>query len=250
MNPATHSSAPAENAAQTAPDPAQDRPTPVSLIDMHPSVGDILQIDCGSPIKPQKAYVKLVGYLKDRAIVITAPTVSGHRLTLIENDSVLVRGFSGLNAYAFQALVIHTGRLPFDHVHLSFPDKVFGKPIRRSQRVRTELEARVVSSAPGAVEPIRAQVQDISAIGALIAVDRELDAEHPLQLNITLTLHGNPVNIDAACAIVSHPARTADKASTQAHHYGVKFSNLTPHDVMLLTAYVYQQIVDYPGSAR
>lgn len=219
-----------------------------SLADMRPSIGDALQLDCGAPLKSQKTYVKLVGYLKDRSIIVTAPTIGGRRLELIDNDSVLVRGFSGTSAYAFRAFVIRVGRLPFDHVHLSFPDAVFGRPVRRSQRVRTELEALLHSSSPSRAEPARGQIEDLSALGALISTGYELDPEDPLRLSTALALHGNRVELDIECVIVSHSTEAGNEADV--HCYGLKFTNLVPQDAMMLKAYVYQQIVDHPDSVR
>jgi c-di-GMP-binding flagellar brake protein YcgR len=218
------------------------------LIDMRLLIGDSLQLDCGMPLKSQKTYVKLVGYLKDRSIIVTTPSIGGRRLELVENDNVLIRGFSGTNAYAFRASVTRVSRLPFDHVYLSFPDAVFGRSVRRSQRVRTELEAHLHSSSPTRAEPVSGRVEDLGALGALISTEHELDPESPLRLSTVLMLHGNRVELEAESTIVSHYTETTDAATL--HCYGLKFSNLEPQDAMLLKAYVYQQIVDNPDSVR
>lgn len=216
-----------------------------SLIDIRPLIGDSLQLDCGMPLKSQKTYVKLVGYLKDRSIVVTTPTVGGRRLELVENDNVLVRGFSGTNAYAFRASVIRVSRLPFDYVHLSFPDTVFGRPVRRSQRVKTELDADLHAGSPDQAEPIRVRIENLSALGALVSMAHPLDPELPARLSTALMVHGNRVELEADSVIVSHHVETN---GTGIHNYGLKFTGLDPHDAMLLKAYVYQQIVDHPDS--
>ena len=216
-----------------------------SLADMRPLIGDSLQLDWGMPLKSQKTYVKLVGYLKDRSIIVTAPTIGGRRLELVENDNVLVRGFSGTNAYAFRASVMRVSRLPFDHVYLSFPDNVFGRPVRRSQRVRTELEAMLQSNSPDRAEPVRAQIENLSALGALVCTEQPLDPDSPLRFSAALMLHDNSVTLEADSMIVSHHVAAN---GTGIHSYGLKFTGLDANDAMLLKAYVYQQIVDYPES--
>jgi len=219
-----------------------------TLIDMRLSIGDSLQLDCGMPLKSQKTYVKLVGYLKDRAIIVTTPSVGGRRLELVENDNVLIRGFSGTSAYAFRASVMRVSRLPFDHVYLSYPDAVFGRSVRRSRRVRTELEAHLHPSSPDQAEPVSGRIEDLGALGALVSTERELDPESPLHLRTVLMLHGNRVELETEGRIVSHYTEAAGAATL--HCYGLKFPKLEPQDAMLLKAYVYQQIVDNPDSVR
>ena len=245
MNTVTASSDIAEKSARNQTPRTAAHADRSDLVDMRPSIGDSLQLDWGMPLKSQKTYVKLVGYLKDRSIIVTTPTIGGCRLELVENDNVLVRGFSGTNAYAFRASVLRVSRLPFDHVYLSFPDNVFGRPVRRSQRVRTELEAELHSEAPGRAEPIRAQIENLSALGALVCTEHLLDPEFPLRFSAVLMLHGNSITLEADSMIVSHHV---EANGSGIHSYGLKFTGLDASDAMLLKAYVYQQIVDYPDS--
>jgi hypothetical protein len=241
----------AENAAPPpAPDTGKSQSESSSLVDLRLSIGDTLQLDCGTPLGSQRAVVKLIGYLKDRSIIVTAPSIKGRRQELLDNDSVLVRGFSGISAFAFRTFVMRVGRIPFDYVHLSYPDTVFGRSVRRSHRVKTELTGQIVANGPELAEPVTVQIEDISALGALIATEHTFDAEHPVRLSIALTLHGNRVEVEAEGAIVSHRPASTDPAGPQLHRYGIEFKNTDAHDVMLLKSFVYQQIVDFPDSAR
>ena len=242
-------SVPAADLTPTAAAAANDGPERSSLLDMRLSIGDSLQLDCGAPIGARKAFVKLVGYLKDRSIIVTAPTLGGHKLGLIENDSVLVRGFSGMNAYAFRAFIVRVGRMPFDYVHLSFPSVVFGRPVRRSQRVRTDLAAQLMANGPDLKEPMAVTIEDISALGALISSTQEFDAKHPMRLGITLVLHGNRVEVEVEGTIVSYRTDATARGEAQKHRYSLEFKGVDAHDAMLIKAYVYQQIVDCPDTS-
>jgi len=187
-----------------------------------------------------------VGYLKDRSIVVTAPILGGRRLELIENDAVLVQGFSGLDAYAFRSFVIRVSRAPFDYVHLSFPEAVFGRPVRQSHCVRTKLDARIVANGDAPFTPVTAQIENLSAMGAVLSSTHTLNTEAPLRLSIGLVLHGNPVEVETEGSIISREAEAANDDTTRS--YIVQFGDMAPHDAMLLKAYVYQQIVDCPQS--
>ena len=240
---------PAADLTTNAPGAVDDGPERSSLLDMRLSIGDALQLDCGAPIGAKKAYVKLVGYLKDRSIIVTAPSLGGRKLELIENDSVLVRGFSGMNAYAFRAFVVRVGRMPFDHIHLSFPSVVFGRPVRRSQRVRSDLAAQLIANGPDLNAPMAVNIQDISALGVLISSAHELDAKHPMRLGVAFILHGNRVEVEVEGRVVSYRADATEGVEAQEHRYSLEFKGVNAHDTMLIKAYVYQQIVDCPDSS-
>lgn len=224
--------------------PAVD-PDSTSFLGMRPMVGDTLQLDLPPALGPGKTYVRLLGYLKDRFLIVTTPVADGHRLQLIENDSLLVRGFSGTKAYAFRSAVIHANRLPIDHVYLSYPLSVVGRPVRHSPRVRTDLVARLgpagTATGQGAVE---VRIRDMGALGALIVCPQEFAEGHKILLGFDLHVHDHPVKLEMQAIVVSHGVEGSGENA--AHRLGVKFAELDPQTAMQLKAFVYQQLVDSP----
>ena len=116
-----------------------------SFADMHLTVGDRLQIECPAGTGMGRAFVRVIGYVDQLSILVTAPVAGKRRIDLVENDLVVVRVFSRENAFAFRASVLRACRLPFPYVHLSFPEIIQGSVIRKATRVRTQLPVRVVS---------------------------------------------------------------------------------------------------------
>lgn len=211
-------------------------------LSMRPMVGDALQLDCGTPLSSQKTYSRLVGYLKDKLLIVTTPVAGGRRLELMENDNVLVRGFSGINAYAFRAHVLRVSRLPFDHIYLSYPDSVFGRPVRGSHRTRTALVVKLENQH----DSIDVQMLDLSAHGALVSSAATLDDYKNALLKLDLTVHQTSQRLEINTTIVN--SSTDDTQEQTRHCYGLRFDKLDEHTTMLLKAFVYEQVVDHPES--
>ncbi len=91
--------------------------------DMRLAVGDRLQIECTARTGVRRAFVRVVGYMDGVSLLVSTPVAGGRRVELVENDPVIVRVFSRESAFAFRASVLRACRLPFDYVHLSFPDR-------------------------------------------------------------------------------------------------------------------------------
>ncbi|MDY0071204.1 MAG: flagellar brake protein [Thauera sp.] len=222
---------------------AEARADRIDWLSMRPMVGDALQLDCGTPLSSNKTYSRLVGYLKDKLLITTTPVAAGRRLELLEGDNVLVRGFSGINAYAFRAHVLRVSRLPFDHVYLSYPDSVSGRSVRGSHRTRTTLTVKL--STPEI--SIEGQMLDLSAHGALVSSTTRLDDDkRKLLLKLELVVHQISQQLEIDTTVMNHSID--DTQETPRYRYGLRFDDLDEHSIMLLKAFVYEQVVDHPES--
>lgn len=215
-----------------------------TFADMHLAVGDRLQIECPSGTGVGRAFARVVGYLANRSLLVTAPVAGKHRIDLVDNDMVVVRVFSRQNAFAFRASVLRACRLPFHYVHLSFPQAIQGSVIRKATRVRTEFPATATvvggdgRSAPGVV-------LNISATGLLLRTRAALGERHgQLRLKFELPLHevDTPLEVDAD---IRNVREDVDEEGIE-YHYGLDFRELDANDRMLVKSFVYQTIIEQP----
>lgn len=240
MNDTTINAAPEEETSPEA--PAEQRGFTFS--DMHLAVGDRLQVECPSGTGAGRAFARVVGYLENRSLLITAPVVGQQRVNLVDNDLVVVRVFSRQNAFAFRASVLRACKLPFQYVHLSFPETIQGSVIRKATRVRTELEASATiaddasRSAPGTV-------LNISATGLLLRT-REALGERGGQVRVKFELPLHEVNTPLEVeADIRNVQQGADDEGIE-YLYGLDFRDLEANDRMLVKSFVYQTIIEQP----
>ncbi len=215
-----------------------------SFADMHLAVGDRLQIECPAGTGMGRAFVRVIGYVDQLSILVTAPVARKRRIELVENDLVVVRVFSRENAFAFRASVLRACRLPFPYVHLSFPEIIQGSVIRKATRVRTASPVSISIEQPGA-DATPGTLLNISASGLLLRTRAALgDRDAPVRLQFELPLHGVDTRLEVDASI-RNVREDADEEGIE-YQYGVDFHELQPSDHMVVKAFVYQTIIEHP----
>lgn len=214
----------------------------IALEEVKLLIGDQLQIQSQGDQTEDRYYVKLIGYLKGKSVLVTAPQQDGNFCYIKEGRVFVVRFFSGKNAYAFTSSVVRATNVPFPHLHLNYPSQVKGLVIRSGERVNAKiicavsvLEDTATITAPGVLT-------NISVGGALLSSKKKLGEKNDLlTIKFRLFIRGIEffMTIDAAiCSVLT------DEAGDFLH--GLRFAGL-PNDIEIaLTAYVYHKLVE-PG---
>lgn len=219
--------------------------------DMKLEVGSRLQLEPPKQLGRERFLVKVVGYMRGGSLIVTTPiAANGACLQLLEGEKVVMRSFSGQNAFAFACTVEFACKRPYEYLHLSFPDVIQGVMIRKAPRVRTKIVAAVQNTMPhdaGAGDS--ALISNISADGAA------LDARHPLGKKgdiLNLVFQVNLHKVDALLSIkgkirTATSAEDAELPGLEITRYGIEFQGLRPDDTIILHGMVYQQIVECPS---
>jgi hypothetical protein len=216
--------------------------------DMKLKVEDRLLLEPPAKLGLDKLPVRVLGYLRGASLMVTTPfTPSGQRLQLIENETVIMRSFSGQNAFAFACDVVRICRLPYEYLHLSFPENIQGMMIRKAPRIKTRLIAAVYDSNAGPDKQTSALISDISAKGISLDSKQQLGGKGDI-LNIAFRVQLH--NIEAILAlkgIVRAVIKNedADPKSPPVRH-GIEFQDLQSNDSVVLQSMIYQQMIENP----
>ncbi|WP_435626787.1 flagellar brake protein [Candidatus Ferrigenium straubiae] len=218
--------------------------------DMKLGVGSRLQLEPPKQLGRERFLVRLIGYMRGVSLIVTTPaTADGAYLRLLEGEKVMMRSFSGQNAFAFACAVELACKRPYEYLHLSFPDVIQGVLIRKVPRVRTKIIAAVQNTNSRDLEERNpALISNISANGAA------LNAKHPLGKKgdvLNLVFRVNLHQIDALLSLngvirTAVDAGDAEALGAEIIRYGIEFQNLQPNDMIILQSMVYQQIVECP----
>lgn len=217
--------------------------------DMRLRVGDRLQLQPPATVSTERYVVKLIGYVENVSVLVTAPMANGLRVPLRENDAIVARIFAGQKAFGFSSAVERVCKIPFDYLHLSFPEKVQGSVIRKSPRVRTRIIASVANTAASdAAERQSGVIVNLSADGALVKARQPLgDKGDRLMLSFRVSLH----KVDAYLT-VSGVVRSAfadeekDRGDGATFGHGIQFDDLAPNDTVILQSLIYHQMIEHP----
>lgn len=210
-----------------------------------------LQLEPPTQLGRDRFLVRVIGYLRDVSLLVTAPiTASGLRLQLMEGEKVVMRSFSGQNAFAFACTIGRICKLPYEYLHLSFPDVIQGVMIRKAPRVKSRIIAAVQNtSSRNSGEQSSALISNISANGAALDARRALgDKGDVLSLAFRVNLHKIDafLSVKGAIRAVLDAETSSDLPGPELTRYGIEFQDLQPNDMVILQSMIYQQIIESP----
>jgi len=217
--------------------------------DMRLRVGDRIQLQPPASMGTERHIVRLLGYLDNTSLMVTTPTTNGMRVPVREHDKIVARVFSSQKAFAFDCTVMRVCRMPYDYLHLSFPDVVQGAVIRKSPRIKTKIIASITT--PGGVNGNEKQpgvIVNLSADGALVKARQQLSGKsEEIVLSFRVNLHNMEAYLTTK-AVVRNVFADEEKEGADAlrFQHGVQFLDLPPNDSVILQSLIYQQMIEQP----
>lgn len=231
--------------ASTAPRAGEDLPPPREAI----TTLDATKIRIGDPIQMQSSadaprlVARLIGYAKNRGLIVTVPETDGDLVMLKEGQSFIVRFFSGQNAYAFTTVVAKQTNVPFPHLHLSYPREVRGLEIRKGSRIDVDIIAAIVMDPEGVANQGAGKIFNLSVGGAALRSAAPLGKKGDV-VNVKFKVEIHEIQSFIVFDSVIRTITEEKNVPGMPHVYGIQFINPDEAMVLALAAYVYQRIVD------
>lgn len=219
-------------------------PTPskeilVDMADVRWSVGEtiFLQVLDNSALRYT---VKLIGFVKNKTIFVTAPMSDGKFEFIREGQSYIVRAFSGKKAYAFMASAVKSVHTPHPYLHLTYPKQVRCNIVRQAARADVKIIASL-SVGDNEARSGAGMMTDLSVGGASATAKEPLGAKGEVgRVKFKLQAVGQDefLNLQAILRWVG-PAETGP-----GFKHGFEFVDVAMHDRLILSAFVHQTLVD------
>ena len=217
--------------------------------DMRLRVGDRLQLQPPASMGTERHIVRLLGYLDNASLMVSAPMINGMRVPVREHDKIVARIFSSQKAFAFDCTVVRICKMPYDYLHLSFPDVVQGAVIRKSPRIKTKIIASIATPGDGnGSEKQPGVIVNLSADGALVKARQQLAGKsEEIVLSFRVNLHNMEAYLTTK-AVVRNVFADEDKEGADALkiQHGIQFQDLQPNDSVILQSLIYQQMIEHP----
>ena len=217
---------------------------PIQFDDIRLQVGEPVQLQL--PDNDTRYYAKTVGYVKGRTIMVTNPVVDDKLIFLREGTSVIVRVFNGKNAYGFSSSILKTCTLPVAYLHLSFPRRIEGMPVRRSDRMDVKLIASIQSLREETKSiNVPATILNINSSGALVHSKQPLGEKDEI-IKITFRIKVNMIDgyIETEGILRSIKPVEPGASHPPGWLHGVEFVELQQNDILLLHSLAYQRLIE------
>ncbi|MGH8029790.1 MAG: flagellar brake protein [Arenimonas sp.] len=212
--------------------------------DLNLQVGEALQIQFMDDETRGQFYVKVIGFLPERSVMVTTPEKGGQAMSVREGRAVLARSFSGEHARGFTCMVQRSCTQPFAYLHLSYPSKIETMMERQSSRVRSALavSVRPEGTAPDARD-IPAVIRDISITGAQLLASAPVGHSGDritVRARLPLARIGDHA-VDLPALVRSAQEETEVHDSLWHFRCGIEFAPLDPQTTLTLRAYLYER---------
>lgn len=213
-------------------------------LELKHSIGDTLQLQFSPGNADDRYYVKLIGFLENKSIVVTTPRMDGTALKILPEQSFIVRMISGNSAQGFTATALCSTSRPYHHLHLTYPDNLESITVRKAERVNCKLIVTVHNEEPerSLGDGKSASMQDISTAGSQIFTLESIGEKGD---TITINSKVNVVGLEQYLTISGIIRRVIEpKEEGGRFEYGIEFVLLQDNDKLLLHGFVYEQMMN------
>jgi c-di-GMP-binding flagellar brake protein YcgR len=160
-----------------------------------------------------------------------------------EGELVQVKVIAGNDIGAFTALVQKVCFAPYPYIHISYPDAVQMKVLRRHARVDTRLIVAASFEAQEGSAPMAGLAVNLSASGMRLEMAQgALQRGDRLRIGMRLPAAGDERTLTLAGVVRTVATQAAPPGRA---HCGVEFDELPAVDRLVLEHYVFQGLLEH-----
>ena len=182
--------------------------------------------------------VCLIGFVKNKTVMVTAPTLDGKFDFIRDGQTFIIRSFSGKKAYAFTAAAVKSVHAPHPYLHLSYPQQVKATTIRKGSRAAVRIIASVSLGEPA--RTFAATLIDLS-VGGASGIAKQVFGEKGEEGQLKIKLH---VADHTAFLSLKVALRSVKMDGSDVYVHGFEFLKMPVDERMILSAFVHQTLVD------
>jgi c-di-GMP-binding flagellar brake protein YcgR len=216
--------------------------TPATELNLQ--VGEALQVQFMDDDTRGQFYVKVVGFLPERSVIVTTPEKAGAPMSVREGRAVLARSYSGDHARGFTCTVLRSCTQPYAYLHLSYPSKIETMLERQASRVRSALAVGVRTlDMPADARDIPAVIRDISLSGAQLLASAAVGQSGDrivVRARLPIAKIGDQP-VDLPSLVRNTQEETGVHDSLWRFKCGIEFDALEASAVLTLRAYLYER---------
>lgn len=212
---------------------------PVPFDDLAMQPGEILQLHPALEVVADDRPAVLIGYLKNRAIVVATPLVSGKPMLVKDGTLFNAKTFSGTSLYSFRTRVLVSHIQPMPHLHLEYPKLVYATKIRKALRAPVDLPATLQDPESGrAVDVV---IKDLSVGGAKLVLPAPMACRPNAHFVVGFSIRmGDELVEEIAADAVMRCAESRTEKGKPVHSMGLQFRELPKSANLAIMALVYR----------
>ena len=212
--------------------------------DMGARIGDPLLLQVVGPFRDERCKVNLIGYAIGRSLIVEAPSGNDSHIPIRADQEVIVRSFSGKNAYGFSTTVNKVSKSPFPYLHINYPEHVETVSVRESSRIAFRVigtASKVEGETVG--DRVSVLIVDFSTTGAAFIAPGGIAGRNDI-LRITFRVKIQDIEAVPVVNCIVRSIAPIEGDTEGKHRYGIQFQNLNTQDLLVLQSMVYQKMLE------
>jgi len=183
--------------------------------------------------------VKLIGFVKNMSIMVTAPTIDGKAVIIRDGQTFIVRAFPGKKAYAFTASAIKSVYSPHPYLHISYPKQVRCTTIRQGSRATVKIIASLTIGDPE--QTAAATIGDLSMGGASGVIKKAVGKKGDVGIiKFKVSAAGSDEYLSLNVILRSQ----APTENGLEYRHGFEFVDVSAQSKLILSAFVHQTLAE------
>ena len=203
------------------------------------AVGDVLQLQIGDNAD-MRYPVTFIGIQPGGSVIISAPRTGQDKMIFVRENQLVTLRFVAKNvASGFTSRVIATRGQPYPYLHLEIPKEIQTVEVRKEVRVTTNIPVTVINKTHNS-PALAARMLNLSCSGGRVESDIKMALDDNI-LNITMTLDIGGIErlVTMDCEVI-----TVKSDEIEDHYiYGLNIMEIDEDDILVLRAYIYQEIL-------
>ena len=182
--------------------------------------------------------VKVLGYKAGESLIAEVPGAALLPMDLRLGDEVAARCLVGRHILGFKCTVLRVCTSPYPYFHLTYPERVEQTEVRQGERAAVALPARIHA---GTGNTFDAEIRDISASGAMLAVPQQV-GEVGETMRVVFELKFAQISRSLELAAVIRNVNAAHGPNATGYRLGMQFQEISEQDALFVMGFVYEQL--------
>lgn len=185
--------------------------------------------------------VTLIGFLHAQSLIVSLPKREDHIVQVDRGDELIIRFSKEDTIYAFNSSIMEIKQTPYPHVHLTYPENIQAKLLRRGNRVDVDKHALQLKIREKDFDTT-VTIADISEYGAKLTSDSNLGQPEE-KLTIELDLPQYPEKVELNCRICHTQCYIDEDSNKEAYCHGIEFFELNTMARSFINSFIHENIV-------
>ena len=182
----------------------------------------------------------LIGFLYAQSLIVTLPKRKEHIVQVEKGDEFIIRFSKADTTYAFSSKVMEINQSPYPHIHLTYPDNIQAKLLRRGNRIdvsKNTLQLKIKNN-----DFDRAvMITNISEYGAKLTSSNKL-GELEEKLTIELDLPQYPEVVELNCKICHTDNYIDQDSNKETYEHGIEFFEVNAMARSFINSFIHEHI--------